>query len=239
MIRVLLVDSDQNTSELLKQHLEQEGMRVQLAHDGKTGLKHGLSREHDFVVLDLTLPELTGLEVTRRLRANSSVGILMISNGNEEVDKIIGLELGADDCLAKPFNPRELVARIRAISWRRAPWLAPNSELAPEYLEVGDLSLDERSRTCLRRAESIDLTTAEFDLLSVFLRCSGRPIHRRDLLKRVLEREYSPFDRTIDVHVCNLQRKLGPLPDGAKRIRAVRGVGYMYVHSGGCQPLAD
>ncbi len=173
----------------------------------------------------------SGLEVTKQLRAHSTVGILILSDQTYKVDNIIGLEFGADDCLVKPFNPSELLARIRAISRRRTPWLARDSRVTPEHMEVDDLSLDGGSRTCRRKGELIDLTTVEFDLLTVFLRCNGRILHRRDLLKKVSDREYCPFDRSIDVHICNLRRKLGPLPDGTTRIRGVRSVGYMYVRS--------
>src|SRR5205807_1845671 len=125
--RVLVIDEDRDTCELLEEHLAREGMTVHLAHDGKSGLMHGLSGEHDFVILDLKLPQLTGLEVTKRLRAHSTVGILILSDRSEKVDNIIGLEFGADDCLVKPFNPSELVARMRAISRRRTPWLTRES----------------------------------------------------------------------------------------------------------------
>ena len=229
--RVLVIDEDRERCELLEAHLAREGMTVHFAHDGKSGLMHGLSGEHDFVILDLKLPQLTGLEVTKQLRAHSTVGILILSDRSEKVDNIIGLEFGADDCLVKPFNPSELVARMRAISRRRTPWLTRESGLTPEHMEVDDLCLDGGSRTCRRKAELIDLTTVEFDLLTVFLGCSGRILHRRDLLKKVSDREYCPFDRSIDVHICNLRRKLGPLPDGTTRIRGVRSVGYMYVRS--------
>jgi DNA-binding response OmpR family regulator len=239
MTRVLVIDDDRNECQMLEAHLAREGMTVQFAYDGKSGLKSALSGEHDFVILDLTLPELTGLEVTRQLRAHSRIGIVVLSDRTDEMDRILGLECGADDCLNKPFCPRELVARIRAIARRRAPWLTPDVVLAPEYLEVGDLALDGGSRTCRRNAELIDLTTAEYDLLSTFLRSTGRAIHRRELLKRVLDREYSPFDRTIDVHVSNLRRKLGLLPDGTQRIRGVRSVGYLYARPVTSESMAN
>jgi two-component system, OmpR family, response regulator CpxR len=228
MTRVLVIDDDRNECRMLEGHLAREGMAAQFAYDGKAGLESALSGDHDFVIVDLTLPQVTGLEVIRQLRIHSSIGIVILSDPSNDVDKIIGLECGADDCMARPYNPRELASRIRAISRRRAPWLAPHAAFAPEYLNVGDLTLDGGSRTCRRNAELIELTTAEYDLLSTFLRSSGRAIHRKDLLKRVLGREYNPFDRNIDVHVCNLRRKLGPLPDGTERIRGVRNIGYLY-----------
>lgn len=230
MTRVLVIDDDRRLCQLIGEHLIGEGMTATFAHDGKSGLTSVLSGKHDLVVLDVMLPEL-GLQMIKQLRAHAGIGVLMVSARGEDLDKIIGLECGADDYLAKPFNPRELVARIRAISRRLKPSLARNFMPEPEYLELGDLALDEGTRTCRRNGETIDLTTAEFDLLSVLLRWNGRAIHRSDLLKRVLDREYSPIDRSIDVLASSLRRKLGPLPDSTQRIRSVRNVGYMYAHS--------
>jgi DNA-binding response OmpR family regulator len=229
LTHVLLIDDDQTECGLLERHLVQEGMAVRFAHDGRAGLQSALSGDYDLVIIDLTLPQLTGLDVIRQLRERSTIGILALIDQRNEMDTIVGLECGADDCLTRPLNPRELAARIRAISRRRTPWLTRDVAAAPEYLELGDLSLDGGSRTCRRNGEPIDLTTAEYDLLFTLLRCSGRAVPRKELLKRVLDREYSPFDRSIDVHVSNLRHKLPRLPDGMPRIRSVRNVGYMYV----------
>jgi DNA-binding response OmpR family regulator len=228
MTRVLLIDDDQNECRMLECHLVQEGMAVRFAHDGKSGLESALSGEHDLVIVDLTLPQLAGLDLIRQLRERSTIGIVAVVDQRYPLDIIVGLECGADDCLTRPLNLREMAARIRAISRRRTPWLLSNAVAAPECLKVGDLSLDGGSRTCRRNGGLIDLTTAEYDLLSTLLQSSGRAVHRKDLLKRVLDREYSAFDRSIDVHVSNLRRKLGPLPDGTERIRSVRNVGYLY-----------
>src|SRR6516164_10555216 len=226
MTRVLVIDHDRQLCQQLNEHLLREGLTVRFAHDGMSGLACALSGQHDLVVLDEEVPELTGIQLIRRLRAHSGIGVVLLSARAEEQDKVVGLECGADDYLAKPFSPRELVARIRAISRRLTISLPVNS--APEYLQVGDLQLDEGARTCRRKGELIKLTTAEFDLLSALLRSSGRVVHRKDLTKRVLDREYSPIDRSIDVLASNLRRKLRRLPDGAERICAVRSVGYMY-----------
>ena len=230
MIRVLVIDRDQNFCRQLEEHLSRADTMVKFAHDGTSGLKSALSGEHDLVVVDISSWESFGLQAIKQLRTDSDIGVLLLRDRAEEMDKILGLECGADDYLAKPFNPRELVARIHAISRRLRPWLTSAYTAAPEYLEVGDVALDGGSRTCRRNAELIDLTTAEFDLLSVFLRCCGHVMHRRDLSKRILEREYVPYDRSIDVHVSSLRRKLGALPDGTERIRAIRNVGYLYAH---------
>jgi two-component system response regulator CpxR len=228
MTRILVIDSDREFCRLLGEYLIGEGMTAQFAHDGKLGVSSALSGRYDVVVLDAVSRKLCGFQAIKQLRASSGVGLLMLTTPGEEVDGILGLEYGADDYLAKPFNPRELVARIRAICRRLRHSLAGEFAPEPEYLEIGDLALDEGTRTCRRNGEAIELTTAEFDLLSLFLRRSGRVIHRKELLKQVLDHEYSPFDRSIDVHVSNLRRKLGDLPDGTKRIRGVRNVGYTY-----------
>jgi DNA-binding response OmpR family regulator len=230
MIRVLVIDDDRELCRLLRQYLIQEGMTVHLAHDGRSGLRAALSGEHDLLILDVMLPELTGLQLLKQLRTNSGVGVLMLTARGEEVDRIIGLEYGADDYLAKPFNSRELIARMRAVYRRLKPWCQDEMSPVPESFQIGDLVLDQGTRTCRRNGALVELTTAEFDLLAVFLRRSGRVVPRKDLLRQVLDREYSPFDRSIDVHVSNLRRKLGALSDGTERIRGVRNIGYIYAH---------
>ena len=239
MLRILVVDDDREVCHLLNMCLTREGMNVQVAHDGRSGVKLALSGQHDLVVLDVMLPQLTGLQMLKELRINSPIGVLMLTARGEEVDRIIALEYGADDYLAKPFNPRELVARIRALERRLRPW--PDGEIAraPERFQIDDLILDEGTRTCRREQELIDLTTAEFELLSFFLRCSGRIVNRKELSKQVLGREWSPFDRSVDVHVSNLRRKLGALSEGTERIRAIRNVGYIYARAVTIASIAD
>ena len=239
MTRVLVIDSDREFCRLLEEPLSAGGLTAQFAYDGKVGVSSAMSGHYDVVVLEAVSRELNGLQAIRRLRASSGVGLLMLTTHGDEVDGIIGLEYGADDYLAKPCNPRELVARIRAICRRVKRSLVGEFAAAPEYLELGDLGLDEGTRTCRRNGELIELTTAEFDLLSLFLRRGGRVIHRKELLKQVLGHEYSPFDRSIDVHVSNLRRKLGDLPDGTKRIRGVRNVGYTYACPAALQSMAS
>lgn len=228
MLRVLVIDDDRELCLLVSVCLVREGMNVQVAHDGRSGLKLALSGQHDVAILDVMLPQLTGLEVLRQLRDSSPIGVLMLTARGEEVDRIVGLEYGADDCLSKPFSARELVARIRALARRLKPWADGEVGRSPERLQIDDLVLDEGARTCRREGEVIELTTAEFDLLSLLLRRSGRTVHRKELSKQVLERDWSPFDRSIDVHVSNLRRKLGSLPDGTERIRGIRNHGYIY-----------
>jgi DNA-binding response OmpR family regulator len=238
MLRVLVIDDDRELCQLVSVCLVREGMKVQASHDGRSGLTLALTGQHDLAILDVMLPQLTGLQVLKQLRNNSNIGILMLTARGEEADRIMGLEYGADDYLSKPFSAGELVARIRALARRLKPW--PDGEMgrAPERLEIDDLILDEGARTCRRNGEIIDLTTAEFDLLSLFLRCSGRAVHRKELSKQVLDRDWSPFDRSIDVHVSNLRRKLGSLPEGTERIRGIRNIGYIYARAAAAQSIA-
>jgi two-component system, OmpR family, response regulator CpxR len=156
----------------------------------------------------------------------------MLTARGQDVDRILGLEIGADDYLPKPFNPRELAARIHAVLRRTSPQhTTPAPATAVEHVRLGDIELDTGSRTVLRSKVAVDLTSAEFDLLGAFLRSPGIVIGREDLARQVLGRDLAPFDRSIDVHVSNLRRKLGPLPDGKERIKAIRSVGYLYALS--------
>jgi two-component system response regulator CpxR len=227
---VLLVDDDLELCDLVKEYLRQEAFVVEAVHDGKRGIERALSGQHAVIVLDVMLPSVNGLDLLRQIRTESTTPVLMLSARGEDIDRILGLEIGADDYLSKPFNPRELVARIRAIL-RRAR--SPSGELSwtaqvPERTYFDDIELDKGARIARRADQDLALTTAEFNLLEVFLRAPGRIISRQDLAKEVLGRDFSPFDRSIDVHVSNLRKKLGPRPDGNERIRAARGVGYLF-----------
>jgi two-component system response regulator CpxR len=177
------------------------------------------------------LPGLNGFEVLRRIRSESKVPVLMLTARGDDVDRIVGLEIGADDYLPKPFNPRELVARIRAIL-RRAKTDEPRDEsrdqAAARSLTVGDVQLDAGTRVVTRGGEMVELTAVEFDLLEKLLRAAGRIITREELSKDVLGRSTSPFDRSIDMHISNLRKKLGHHSGLLERIKTVRGVGYIY-----------
>jgi two-component system, OmpR family, response regulator CpxR len=223
--RILVVDDDAELCDLLADYLEREGYRVQAVHDGARGLEAAASEPWALVVLDVMLPGLSGFEVLRRLRESSEVPVLMLTARGEDVDRIVGLEMGADDYLAKPFNPRELVARIRAIQ-RRTVKREPSS--GADVLRVGDVDVHVRARAVRRGGEPVALTTAEFALLEVLLGAPGHVVSREQLSESVLGRRFSPYDRSIDVHVSNLRKKLGPLADGTDRIKTVRGVGYIY-----------
>lgn len=228
MDRVLIIDDDPELCALVRECLGEEGLIVESVHDGKHGLERSLSGKYDIVVLDVVLPGMGGMHVLQKLRATSRVGVLMLSARGNEVDRILGLEYGADDYLPKPFNPRELVARVRAVLRRLKPGAQEYGSWTPEHLELGDVALDRGTRTCRRSGEIIDLTTIEFDLLEVLMKAGGRVLPREALFRTALDREFSPFDRSVDVHVGHLRKKLGLLPDGTQRIRTVRNVGYLY-----------
>jgi DNA-binding response OmpR family regulator len=228
---ILLVDDDVELCQLLSQYLEQEGVSVEAVHNGETGLKRALSGDYAIVVLDVMLPGISGFEVLRQVRAQSRMPVLMLTAVGDEKDRIQGLEMGADDYLPKPFNPRELSARLQAIL-RRSTSDAPESRLAAtQRAVVEDVEVDQGTRIARHGVEEISLTTVEFDLLDRFVRSPGRVLSREELVRTVLGREFSPFDRSIDVHVSNLRKKLGPRLDGSERIKGVRGIGYIYVFS--------
>lgn len=227
MDRVLVVDDDVELCELVKEFLEPEGLQVEAVHNGNRGLERALTGEHALVVLDVMLPGMNGLDVLRKLRASSTVPVLLLTARGQDVDRIVGLELGADDYLPKPFNPRELVARIRAIL-RRTRSEAGERQTPQTSVHVGDVELNPATRTVLRGGEAVDLTAVEFNLLDVLLREAGRVVTRDELAKIALGRLFSPYDRSIDMHISKLRKKLGEDGKGGERIKTVRGVGYIY-----------
>jgi len=225
---LLVVDDDAELCQLLSEYLVPEGYDVEAVHSGSEGVERALSGDHALVVLDVMLPDVQGLEVLRQLRARSRTPVLMLTARGNEQDRILGLEMGADDYLPKPFNPRELCARIEAILRRSGAERSANNASSASELTVDDVSISKASRVVRRGDTTIDLTTVEFDLLEALLRAAGRVIPRDELVRSVLNRPFSPFDRSIDTHVSNLRRKLGPTPDGLERIKSVRGIGYHY-----------
>jgi len=222
MDRVLLVDDDVQLCKLLAERLSTEGFVMDTVHNGPRGLECALSMEYALVVLDLMLPGMTGLDVLRRLRKVSPIPVLILTARGDDADRILGLEMGADDYVPKPFNPRELIARVRAIL-RRTSRAAASA--APVVL--GDLRIDPAVREAWLQDASLSLTSVEFTLLEVFMRDPGRILSREQLTESVLGRKLGPFDRVIDVHVSNLRRKLG-VPQDGQRIKAVRGSGYLF-----------
>lgn len=227
--RLLVVDDDAELCSLVTRYLEAEGFEVDAVHGGEQGVERALSGEYSLVVLDVMLPGLNGFDVLRRISASARLPILMLSARGEDVDRIVGLQIGADDYLPKPFNPHELVARIRAILRRSYPEGHVRGNLpTAKGIAVGEIELDKSSWKVRRSGETIALTALEFNLLEVFLKAVGRVLTREELARTALEREFGPFDRSVDMHVSNLRKKLGRQPDGSERIRSVRGVGYVY-----------
>lgn len=228
MPRILLADDDVELCAMLKEFLVSEGFVVDAAHDGASVLAATAREAFDLVVLDVMMPVMNGFDVLRQLRARQLTPVLMLTARDEDVDSIIGLELGADDYLAKPCNPRVLLARIRAVLRRSEPHTEADSE-APAALRVGDLELHSGSRTLLRDGRPVAMTSTEFSVLEVLLRDAGRVVAKAELSEHALGRPLGRFDRSLDMHVSNLRHKLGPLPGGLERIKTVRGTGYQYV----------
>ncbi len=230
MDRILIIDDDVTLCELVTEYLEPLGFAVEAVHQGHAGAERAVAGEHSLVVLDVMLPGLDGFEVLRRIRARSGIPVLMLTARGDDVDRIVGLEIGADDYLPKPFNPRELAARIKAIL-RRTQAEQTKGDSSGRTLSVGDVEIESGTRAVRCVGKVIDLTAVEYDLLEMLLRSAGRIMTREELSQDVLGRNSSPFDRSIDVHISNLRRKLGPKVGGVERIKTVRGVGYIYAKS--------
>jgi DNA-binding response OmpR family regulator len=227
MDRILVIDDDAELCSLVGEYLESEGFHVEAVYDGERALEKAAKGEYVLVVLDVMLPGINGFEVLRRLRGTSRVPVLLLTARGEDVDRIVGLEIGADDYLPKPFNPRELVARIRAVL-RRTREAKPAGSAVPEIVRVGDIELDPATRVVRRSGKPVDLTSVEFGLLEALLREAGRVITRERLAAVVLSRKFSPFDRSIDMHVSKVRKKLGDVDGENEHIKTVRGVGYIF-----------
>lgn len=219
---ILIADDDTELCELLREYLGQEGFEVRLAHDGEQALHESRRPGLDAMVLDIMMPEMNGIDVLRTLRKESELPVIMLTARGEDLDRIIGLELGADDYLSKPANPRELLARIRAVLRRST------SHPAVGNIEVGDLALNPAARELHCGGELMELTSTEFSILQLLLQRSGEVVEKKDLYLAALGREPVAYDRSIDMHVSNLRRKLGSAGDGSDRIETIRGIGYQY-----------
>jgi len=228
--RILVIDDDAELCSLVGEYLAPEGFQVESIHEGNAGLERALSGDHLLLVLDVMLPGMNGFDVLRRIRSTSRIPVLLLTARGEDVDRIVGLEIGADDYLPKPFNPRELVARIRAILRRTQGAEKSGERTIPGILRVGDVELDPATRTVWHKSKPVELTSVEFNLLQVLLREAGRVVTRERLVDVVLSRKFSPFDRSIDMHVSKVRKKLGDSDDGADHIKTVRGVGYIFTH---------
>ena len=221
--KVLVVEDDRKTADIIRVYLEKDGYCVDIAHDGRAGLKAALAGQPDLVILDLLLPEVGGLDVCVALRAQSLVPVIVLTALTTEHDKLTGLDLGADDYVTKPFSPRELVARVRAVLRRTAE---EGRDGAQQALSYSDLTLDPSSHTFKVQGRETHLTPTEFRLLELFMRDPGRLFSRSQLVDRALGYDYEGMDRTVDVHILNLRRKIEPDPKRPKYVRTVYGEGY-------------
>jgi len=226
MLRILVVDDDIELCELVAEYLEPDGYQVEAVHDGETGLQRALSGEYALAVLDYMLPGLNGFELLKQIRSHSRLPVVMLTARGDAVSRIVGLQIGADDYLPKPFDPLELQARINAVLRRTQPNPDDKSSLV-----VGDIEMDHRTRSVRRNGDVIELTLVEYALLEKLMKAAGRIVSREELTKDVLHRTLSPFDRSMDTHVANLRRKLGHQVDGVERIKTIRSVGYIYAQS--------
>jgi DNA-binding response OmpR family regulator len=234
--RLLVVDDDKKLCRLIKDYLEPLGYDVSAAHTGRDGLEKALAETFDAIILDIMMPEMDGLEVLRRLRAGSNVPVLMLTGLGDESDRIVGLEMGADDYLPKTFSTRELLARLRAVIRRSRVTAAKGTpagkEQREETITVGNLRMEPDTRVATLDDKPLSLTAVEFDLLLALARVPGRVKSREQLLLEVAERDFEAFDRSIDVHISSIRRKLGDDAKSPRWVQTVRSVGYRLLKPG-------
>jgi two-component system response regulator CpxR len=223
-VEILVVDDDAELAGLVSRFLGKEGFRPTAVHDGEAGLAEALSGRFDLLVLDVMLPGLDGFSVLRKLREKSQMPVIMLTARGQDIDRITGLELGADDYLPKPFNPHELAARIKAILRRMEPrTTAPSSRL-----EVNGVALDPAARAVSVDGQRVELTTIEFDILELLMRAAGRVLSRDTIIESLYDRKATGFDQSINVHISHIRRKI---EHGRTLIKTVRGVGYQFCQS--------
>ena len=227
-MKVLIVDDDRKLCRLVADYLEPMGYDVEAAHDGRQGMEMILAGDYQAVILDVMMPQMDGFEVLKRLREESDVPVLMLTARGEETDRIVGLEMGADDYLPKTFSSRELLARLRAVTRRHSRSGRPAEKEENELLLFGDLKIDQGARKARLGPKTLNLTPIEYDLLARLARSCGRVLSRDQLLDAVSGRDYEVFDRSVDVHISSLRRKLGESPRNPKFIQTVRTAGYMF-----------
>ena len=225
MDKILIIDDDEELCELVSEYLTVEGFEIACVNDGATGLERALSGDYDMAILDVMLPKMNGFDVLRNLREQSKLPVIMLTARGDDMERIVGLEIGADDYLPKPFNPRELAARLRAIL-RRA--VVDDDPEASEKLDIDGIQISPASRIATCDGRELNLTSVEFELLLELLKEAGKIVKKEDLSEKVLERKLSPYDRSLDMHISNLRKKLGDRADGTERIKTIRSVGYIY-----------
>lgn len=226
MSKILIIDDDEELCELVSEYLSVEGFTTEAVHDGESGLQKALTGDYELAILDVMLPRKNGFDVLRELRKSSKLPVLMLTAKGDDMERIVGLEIGADDYLPKPFNPRELVARLRAVLRRVGD--ADEKKATAESFTVDDIEVSLTGRTAKTGGTELNLTAVEFDLLVALLEQAGKIVKKEDLSQRVLDRRLSPFDRSLDMHVSNLRKKLGAREDESERIKTIRSVGYIY-----------
>lgn len=220
---ILIIDDDIELTDLISQYLEPEGFNVESVHDGEQGVKKALNQSFDAIILDIMLPKLNGFAVLRAIREHLETPVLMLTARGEDIDRIVGLEIGADDYLPKPCNPRELLARLRAILRRtqKIPTVRP-------VIEEHNLIVDCAKRHVSQAGDYLELTNAEFNILEMLIKSPGQAFSKEELTEYALGRKYTAYDRSIDVHISNLRNKLGDNPAGEPIVKTVRGFGYMF-----------
>ena len=229
--KILMIDDDLKLCRLVKDYLEPFGFAVAAAHTGTDGLEKVSAENFDAIILDVMLPQMDGFEVLKRIRQTSEVPVLMLTALGDEADRIVGLEIGADDYLPKTFSTRELLARLRAVT-RRTRITSKNILDETEEITLGDILINTATREVSQNGELLNLTALEFDLLACLVRSAGRVLNRDQILDEIAGREYDVFDRSIDVHISSLRRKLGDDFKNPRYIRTIRSVGYMLVPQG-------
>ena len=229
MNKILLIDDDHGLADLLAQLLELEGFKLTLAYDGQQGLDKAISESFDLILLDVMLPKMNGFDLLKQLRLKKQTPVLMLTARGDEIDRVVGLEIGADDYLPKPFNDRELVARVRAILRRSQITASEESHLPDEATHYEDLTLDPRRQEAYCDDELLELTGSEFALLHELVEKTGEMVTKEALSLKVLGKKLMPFDRSLDMHLSNLRKKLPERKDQRPRVKTVRGKGYIWL----------
>ncbi len=221
--QLLVIDDDTELTDLLIQYLEPEGFEINCVHDGEIGIKKALNQPFDAIILDVMLPKLNGFEVLKAIREHLDTPVLMLTARGDDIDRIVGLEIGADDYLPKPCNPRELLARLRAILRR-----TQKTPIHKPIIEQHDIIVDCAKRLATLCGNELDLTNAEFNILEMLIKSPGQAFSKEELTEYALGRKFTAYDRSIDVHISNLRNKLGNNPSGEALIKTIRGFGYLF-----------
>jgi len=230
MFSILIAHSDHGLCSKYVQYFQEQGIEAHMVHNGREALEQTLSGKYSIIVAELLMPEMRGMDLLSAIRRQLDIPVFLISEKPDEIDRILALEMGADDCLLAPISARELLARTKAMLRRTMPWESdlPLSRNSIQSVQVGDICVNPASYSATCSGTALDLTAVEFRILEILLRTSGHPVSREHLCLEALGREFTAYDRSIDVHVSNLRRKLGKHSNGSPRIHTIRGTGYLY-----------